>query len=135
MELKHIFSLVVAAVLSSSLITEVVRQIFNRKLNKVQKDAVIVNMYSKLMDGLRQELDRLSAEVETLRKKEVLFLENQTLWIKRNDELYVKLQKVEEINNEQTAEIEKHKNQIQEQQKQITSQRQKIEQLTKNQNK
>lgn len=90
---------VAVGLLGGSGVTSVITFILNRNKNKAETESVVVKMYNSLAQDMREELKRMRDEIDALRKKEILYLEQSNMLMKDKDLMRERVRKLEEINN------------------------------------
>lgn len=106
MTTAELIGLVLGAVLSSTVVAELIKGMFNSRKNGLEADHVIVQMYDKLLEDLRAEVGRMKDEIKELRAKETAYMENQNIWLSRNNDLMRRIEDMEKINREQSQKIQ-----------------------------
>lgn len=117
----ELIALILTSVFGSTLLAEIVRSYVNRNKTaaetyksemeadriSIEQDHLIVQMYDKLLDDMREDMKRMKAEIDELRKKETAYIENQNIWLARNSELLKRIEQMEIVNRNQSTEIER----------------------------
>ena len=97
----------IGVMLGSSTITGVVMILVNRKKIKAETEDLVATTYQKLVQDLRKQIDLMAKDLEDLKGRERLYLENSNLMLKAKDELKNRVRKLEERERELLTEIKR----------------------------